>query len=277
MIEELENTVPIKEAREIVSVDEFVSQCLNWHQQFNRDVWGERESYHDEVHIRATLLAGEKLIKAALKGNDPLNILKDLEKWNQDHPGLEIKEEEFMDVFKLAFAGHDLGNVAQGVSEKNGNLKLDFLAHYTAEKAEDRSQKIVKRILNASGIDQNKKERFLPLVLHLINETKYNFDGQDLFAVFSRVVDQMGSTLFSVRGIKSDVVGLAQEMIVENPLVKITPNFSLNFFELRFKQLVKDEKTRESIKEIWGGKPPDKFEANKSLVKAADWLRENGT
>lgn len=261
------------EVKEISPTEKIVGQCQKWHWEFNEQFWSGKDSFHNAEHIQATILAAEKLIEAALAGNDPLGIMKDLEKWNKQHPGSEIKKKELLDVVKLAFAFHDLGNIAQETStQPDGKIELDFLDKYQAKGAEERSQKIAEAVIMASDIPPEQKKRFLPFVLHLISETTYMPRKEAPFGIFVRVVDQIGNDLFSKN--ERRVNGLLEEMYAENPDAEFLPYFFFNFARERFEQLVPDDDTRDSILKIWDKKlPEEKRNLGKKPIKVRKWLQ----
>lgn len=261
------------EVKDILRTDEITRECLGWHNEFDQKIWKNEASFHNAEHIRATIIAAEILVEKALTGNDPLKIMDDLEKWNREHPSKQIEREELSKVVRLAFASHDLGNIAQEATEQDGKVSLIFLPQYMAKGGEDRSQKIAKTVMENSKIPEEQKRKWLPLVQHLINETKFMLEGKVSFGVFTRVVDQIGNNLFNTN--EKMVIGLLKEMLVENPQAEFTPYSFFNFAKGRFGQLVPNENTRASILEIWGKKlPEDKKELSQKPVKVEDWLKE---
>lgn len=206
---------------------------------------------------------------SAEENNDPLGIKGDLEKWNNEHPNLKIKDNEFSFVVRMAFAAHDLGNIASGFDE-NGNIV--FLDKYQAKDAEERSKEIAKFLISQSSLDDDQKRRFLPLITHLIDQTKYFFDegGKDkLFARFVRVVDQIGGNLFSkdYPNDQQDLsLGVLYETIYEKGESTFTPNVLFNFVVNRFPELVEDENLRNNILRIFGKSLPNKIEYNENQI-----------
>jgi len=215
---------------------------------------------------------GEKLIKAALNGNDPLGIMADLTKWNEQHPDGQIKQEELLTVIKLAFACHDLGNIAEkALIGPNNETRLVFLSQYKADGAEDRSQEITEIVIKASPMPEEQKARFLPLIQHLINETKFMPEKEAPFGIFSRVVDQIGNDLFNTN--EERIVGLLEEMGAENPYAEFLPYFFFNFARERFGQLVPNDNERASILGIWGKElPEEKIGLSQEPIKVTEWL-----
>jgi len=209
-----------------------------------------------------------------LKGNDndPLEIIKDLEAWNQDHPEAKISREELPFVVSDTFAVHDTGNIASRTKEVEGKLSLDYFKDgYRAKNAEARSQQIAEEVIKASGLPRDQKDRFLLLVNHLIGETKYLFDKKTQFRVFMRVVDQIGNDLFSSN--ENRVTGLLMEMANEDPEAEFVPDLVFNFSRRRFAQLVPDEGARKAILAIWGKEMPDEIpNLQKEKVRVKDWL-----
>ena len=247
---------------------------LEWYQEFDEQNWQKEYSLHNPDHIRADFESADLLIQAALKGNDsdPLGIIKDLEAWNKDRPEAKISREELPLVVRIAFAAHDLGNIASQAKEVDGKLSLDYFKDgYKAKNAEARSQQIAEQVIKASELIQDQKDRFQPLVNHLVNETKYDFGEKTQFQVFMRVVDQIGNDLFSSN--ENRVIGLLMEMANENPEAVFVPDAFFNFSLRRFGELVPSEKTREAVLAIWGKDLPDEIPGlEKGKVRVEDWL-----
>lgn len=260
--------------KEISPSNEVVSQSLAWHDEFNRKSWQGKDSFHDREHVRATLTAAGRLIEAAQAGNDPLGILDDLRRWNEQHPETQISQDELPEVIKITFALHDTGNIAERVIKRNGkSLESVFYEHYKADNAESRSQEIAEKVIGASRLTEDQKRKFLSLVKHLINETKFALSGDVPFGVFARVVDQVGNAIFNEN--EKMVIGFLEEMRTEDPCAEFPPAFFFNFARRRFEQLVPEEKTRFSVLEIWGKElPEEKKGLEEELVTIADWLEE---
>lgn len=250
-------------------IKEFVNKCLEYHEKFDIE-WRKkgRVSYHNENHVNATLDAAQKLVDAALKdNNDPLGILNDLQIWNDNHRDAVVGQDDFIYVVRMAFAAHDLGNIAY---VENG--KIIYLDKYQADGAEDRSKQIAERLISQSKLTDDQKRRFLPLITHLIDQTKYFFDegGKDkLFARFVRVVDQIGGNLFSkdYPNDQQDLsLGVLYETIYEKGESTFTPNVLFNFVVNRFPELVEDENLRNNILRIFGKSLPNKIEYNENQI-----------
>lgn len=239
-------------------IESIRSKCLEYHQEFDKE-WREkgRISYHNENHIMATLKAASFLVDAAFnRSDDPLNLKEDLEKWNQEHPSEQITENEFDYVVQIAFACHDLGNIARLDEEK-----ISYLEKYTSDNAEERSKQIAEKIIQQSSLSDDQKRRFLSLIKHLIAQTTFQPKEQDLnqpFSIFTRVVDQIGGNLFNTQ--EDRVYGLIQEFVYEKETFSFIPANFFNFVRLRFPQLVNDEGKRNKILEILGKNLPVEIE-----------------
>jgi len=231
-------------------VKEIIQLSLNFHKEFDRR-WKEDKrhfaSYHNENHIQATIDAATQLINKAFNEEmDPLDLRKHLQNWNQANPNAQITKSEFLEVVCLAFSMHDLGNIACGVKvDEKGDLQLDYLDGYTAKGAEERSVKIAEEIVNNSDLDEEKKNRYLLLIKHLIEQTTFQPTDEDKnkpFANFVRVVDQIGGNLFNSQRTEEIVAGLIEEGIFEKGEFKFNPHRFFNFVNLRLPELVGEEK-----------------------------------
>jgi len=254
---------------EKTNYQEIIVQCLGWHDEFDQR-WG-KDSFHNRHHIEATMKAASTLVAKAMEGNDPLGILQDLKDWNDKNPSSQVTNDELPTVVSLAFALHDLGNIASGL--KNG--KITFLDKYQANGAEERSQEIAEEVINNSKLSSNQKQRWLPLIKHLIGQTTYQPQGQEPFGLFARVADQIGNGVLNIK--RDEMVdGLLNEMVGENPDATFKPYFFYNFVHERFPQLVPDEATREKILGIWQKNlPPKKENLPSKEIKIRNWLENN--
>lgn len=239
--EEIKNLV-----KDLYVLGKIINEALSYHREFDNN--RQQPSFHNENHIKAVLEALEKLIIAAKNGNDPLRIKEDLERWNKENnidPPITL--EEFWFIALIAFACHDLGNIA---TLENGKLK--FLYQYTSKDAEERSKLIAKYLLNQMGLEEEIQKIWLPLIEYLIDQTKFQPDDPSKpFAIFVRVVDQIGGNLFNEDRIKS-ILGLIYEIANEEGRnKKFNPHYFYNFPHLRFPELVPDERTRKAILNIW--------------------------
>jgi len=215
---------------------------------------------------------------------DPLNLRKDLQNWNQANPNAQITKIEFLEVVRLAFSMHDLGNIACGVKVDGGDLQLDYLDGYRAEGAEERSIQIAREIIEKSGLDEEKKRRYLPLIEYLINQTVFKpqkpsqEDKNKPFYIFVQVVDQIGGNLFNTQSRKESVFGLVEEQVFEQDKegkkFSFNPYRFFNFVNLRLPELVGEEKV-DMIFESFEKKPPPIIEVeNKQItIKPEDFKR----
>ena len=251
----------------IYQVQECERVALGLHQKFDEGRAEKGESFHNQYHIKAVVEAATSLVKAAIEGKDPLQLNRQLDLWNKDNSDHQINRlEEFLEVIQYAFLWHDLGNICQDVEVDNGQVKPIYHENnnYQAKDAEERSKEIAKKLASVFINDENKRTRFLPLILHLIEQTKFSSQPTELFNKFIQVVDQIGNVVFINPNMRlKQVCGLLNEMKKENPQFTYVPDIFFNFFYKRFPELVPDGPTREEIMKIWqsnSGTIPDKIE-----------------
>jgi hypothetical protein len=192
--------------------------------------------------------------KAFNEKMDPLGLKEDLQRWNQENPNAQINKSKFLlEAFCLAFSMHDLGNIACGLKvDEKGVLQPDYLDGYRAEGAEERSIQIAREIIKKSGLDEDKKRRYLPLIEYLINQTVFKpqkpsqEDKNKPFYIFVQVVDQIGGNLFNTQSREESVIGLVNESVFEKykkgETFVFNPYRSFNFVNLRLPELVGDER-----------------------------------
>jgi hypothetical protein len=259
---------------------ELIKNCLSIHAEFDRR-WKEEKghlaSYHNENHIQATIKAATQLINKAFNGEiDPLDLRGDLQRWNQANPNAQITKSGFLEAVCLAFSMHDLGNIACGVKfDEKGNLQLDYLDGYRAQGAEERSIQIAREIIGKSGLDEEKKRRYLPLIEYLINQTVFKpqkpsqEDKNKPFYIFVQVVDQIGGNLFNTQSREESVFGLIEENVFEKykkgETFIFNPYRFLNFVNLRLPDLVGDEKA-DMIFQAFGKEKPSMIDAKDEQI-----------
>ena len=254
-----------------MSVEQTLILAKSWYEQFRTNIWLQQHSFHNWYHIEADTQATNKLLTAAIDGNDPLKIINDLVRWNQTHSDQQIEKRELLRVFEIALVLHDLGNILTTVIKlENDTYQPVFLTKYMAKDSEARSVQIAKILLeNSSSIEV--KTRYLPLILYLIEQTSFVFFEGSIFGLLVRLVDQVGTGLFDQN--KTRLIGLLKEIVVENPQASFVPYDFFNFNKLRFGELVPDKNIRESLLKIWGKKLPSEKNKSKMPVKINDWLK----
>lgn len=261
----------IVEPKEVSNSQEIFNESCRLHERFDAEVWKKddpnRESFHNKDHLIAVREAAFTLMNGIEK-DDPLDIKGDLKKWNDEH-GTSITLLEFKEIVEEFVAIHDSGNIAGAVRIAKGKIEADFLPGYTAKDAEDRSRHHADVILPAMVKDETKLKSHLPLVKHLIWQTRYMVDQADQhqpFATFARVVDQIGNDLHRYgedenKKVKklAAVEGLKNEWVWENSDRIESPHFMINFIDTRFPQLVPDDPTnrRQRILQLWKRQMPE--------------------
>lgn len=269
------------------------------HNQFNEEVWNagkpERASFHNAEHIRAVAQGSDKLIDAAQFGNDPLNLQKDLDRWNEAHPDAVVSNlQELKKVFRIAYSAHDFGNTSESVKNVDGRLEPQYLDKYTAKDAENRTIAMLPTILEAeSDLTDDERTRFLPLVTDIVERTRFGYPttdqlGEEPFAKAVRVMDQIGNDLLTTN--QRVVEGLLEEIVSERPDATFNPTLFYNFARKRLPQLLfpesfklgqpQPEVTAEqselmaSICRIWGkdGLPPVVSGVEDREISVRDYL-----
>lgn len=226
----------------LTSAENFFEKAASWHDEFDR-IRKIETSFHNREHLKAVRLAAERLIDEK-EIRDPLNLKSDLKRWNELHPGQELTEDEFKEAVIIFVGLHDTGNI---IEKLDPNLVPLYNDKYKASDAEERSKEIARKVLEDS--------KYLPLVEHLIDQTKYKLEYKDEdrnvpFAIFVAVVDQIGNDLLSDN--PDRLAGLINEIKNEDPDRLIDPYDFYNFTRVRFPALAPDEAKRQEILGIWG-------------------------
>ena len=244
---------------------------------------GHRYSFHNRSHIEAVENAFFTYLSNFSQENDPLAIYEDLKKWNESHKEIEpINLYEFKEILRWAIRYHDTGNIAKEVEITEGQLTFKYLTDengkvkYTAADAEERSKKILEIAIRYTDMDDNKKQRYIALAQHLIEQTKFSLTPENQntpFARSMRFFDQIGNGLFNEN--QEMIIGLLEEMINEKPDAEINPYYFLNFTRLRPKELGIDEEQLNGILQILQRKlPPENSHYQNEKVKAKDFLNQ---
>jgi len=194
--------------------EQIVTDMTRSHHEFQRK-WG-KPAYHDDTHISATLLSTDKMVEGMKAGVDIFNTQQDLERWNAQNPDNQIKSlGEFAEVLHLTFAMHDIGNIAKPreqftpptvqdvaaarvaietlANTNDTSLPYDYLDKYDSKGAEDRAVQIMRSVL----ADHPNREKYSPLIRHLILASKMDADETAPFVALVHVIDQIGANVLA--------------------------------------------------------------------------------
>jgi hypothetical protein len=290
--EQVEAQITVKEAdngSEKLSKEKLLELTLQWHEEFDRDVWhkGERRpSFHNRMHVEAVERSRIIYFEKFDENDDPLRVQEDLEKWNEQHPEAQFSLEEFKEGTRLFVATHDLGNIMRKLTKKQCILEPDFLPAYTAGKddadedgsdkdAEARGHEIVEFMIRNSDIKG--KNKTIVLLKHLFQMSKYrpevtDEDREQPFFTFVQTIDQVGNDLYSEN--EDRVIGLAKEMLSEDSDAEINPYKFFNFSKERLEQLVPDSDEREKLLAMWTTLPQERPDFPNNEMKIADFLKD---
>jgi len=233
-------------------IHEYTTACLQLHQEFKRQRWSDKPSFHDEFHVEAAILAGHYLSEYCLSSDDDfMGLRADLARWNEQ-TGSNLQAEELPLIFALVFAGHDLGNIAKRVEYRGGKLEVEFLPGYVAKDAEDRSAAFMDETIKLSRVPEDKRKEYLKLAKYLTRQTCYMYDdddpeGKKPFARFMRVCDQICNVYFDRND--SFLLGLMAEDLATGKNHRDTTNVGLclNFNHLRGPYFFKEASERRRV------------------------------
>lgn len=169
-----------------------------WHDEFDKK-WGEI-SFHNAEHIRATREAAERYLNKMTSENDPIGVLAGLEKWNSKQSSEhKVSLEKFTEAVVWAVECHDLGNIMTGVRiDGNSTMPIYHADNkYKAKGAEARSMAIAENMIQASDMNEEKRNKISPLVQHLIKGTIFVADAEDELHSYMEIMDQIGNDMFS--------------------------------------------------------------------------------
>lgn len=261
MVDESSEFSPKKDK---IPVSEVIEKALDLHDDAEKS-WhekGHEYSYHNAEHIEAVWEATEKYLDAMMldeedkEGLDPLRLREGLKAFNERNPKNQISEKDLREVMKLAVFGHDLGNIMKDINVEGGEITTT--PHdkvFVAKGAEKRSVAITSKLIDASDLDESKKEAYKLFVDHAIMGTVYSPEpDEDPIENFMEIMDQLGNDMFNDQPHKEE--GLMEEFYQDNPNMERDEYSMFNFFKGRFEVLVPDRAVRLTLLKIWGKSPP---------------------
>ena len=238
------------------------------HERFEREVWTRlpeaavpgvprTPSYHNGRHVEAVCDGIEAVFAAFEAGADPFGLGREARRWAEATGEPEPGTESLRTAFGVAFACHDLGNIAASarVSVGAGGLGLeharlyDSSSLYTTPAVEIRSASIAHELLLDRGGACARVPALARLVEHLVLQTVFHFEKVTDDAPFwtpMQVVDMIGSYFFLSASRLDAIAGLIAEMRVQRPgSISILP--FLTSLEERFEGLVADPGARREV------------------------------
>lgn len=198
-----------------------VRLCKRAHRFFDNIIWRsvilnntdnlnipKAPSFHNDKHIEATIKAADILLQKAIsaerdsatnkpkdKNNDPFDLIGHLKQYNEAN-NTNIEEEEMASCIKIAFAGHDLGDIGQ-INPETGKFEYFENGYHPGAESEKRSAEILEQRLTALGLKKESRD----FIIYLIKETTYDPkkppDPEVPFARFMRFVDFVGNGFFN--------------------------------------------------------------------------------
>jgi len=238
------------------------------HERFEKEVWAclpeaavpgvtPNPSYHNEHHVAAVCDGIEAVFLALEAGSDPLGIDRGARLWADSTGGPEPGREALRTAFGVAFACHDLGNIAASarVSLDGNGLGLeharlyDSSSLYSTPAVEIRSAAIAHALLLSKGGPCGRTPALTRLVEHLVLQTVFHFEKVFDAAPFwlpIQVVDMIGSYFFLSTTRFEAIAGLFAEMRVQRAgSIPVQP--FLSSLEERFEKLVTDPGARREV------------------------------
>jgi hypothetical protein len=244
------------------------------HERFEREVWSRlpeaavpgvvpTPSYHNDRHISAVCDGIEAVLGAFEAGSDPFGLAADARRWAAETGEPEPDGGALRAALGIAFACHDLGNIAAStrISLGDGRLGLeharyyDSSALYSGPAVELRSADIACALLRERGGDCGRVPALARLVEHLVLQTVFHYEKVSDDAPFwlpMQVVDMIGSYFFLPASRLEAIAGLFAEMRVQRPgSIPVLP--FLTSLEERFERLVTDPGARREVLRVFEG------------------------
>ena len=254
----------------LLTEEEAIELLFSWYDEFERR-WG-KESFHNRGHVVSVRDAFLTYIVNSSEENDPLSIRADLQKWNALVGG--ERHVSINDLVRAAkwLVSHDIGNGLESVELVDGGLKPVYFDEegkfrFKAKDAEERSADIFETVMTHTDIDGNDKAKLIPLVRHLIDQSRFGFspgDKQKPFATSMRFIDQIASGLFNNDDVR--LLGLAREFMAENPERRHDLDFFYNFPLRRAPELIPDRNVLMQVYDVLGKNPPEEKQTEDKTV-----------
>jgi len=249
-------------------VREVRSLAVAGHERFDREVWASlpeatipgvspTPSYHNERHVAAVCDGVEAVFEAMAAGSDPFGIARDARRWAESTGEPEPGFEALRTAFGVAFACHDLGNIAAStrITLDGNGLGLEYArfydssALYASPAVEIRSAAIAHALLVSKGGACGRVPALARLVEHLVLQTVFHYEKVSDDAPFwfpMQVIDMIGSYFFLSASRLEAIAGLFAEMRVQRPgSIPVLP--FLTSLEERFEKLVADPGARKGV------------------------------
>ena len=246
------------------------------HERFEKEVWrrlpeaavpgvSPTPSYHNARHVAAVCDCAEAVFDALETGADPFGLARDARRWADADGGVVPPPGSLRTAFGLAFACHDLGNIAASdrLERSDGGLGLeharayDSSSLYATPAVELRSAAIAHALLASEGGECGRIPALSRLVEHLVLQTVFHFEKDSDDAPFwfpMQVVDMIGSYFFLEGSRLEAVAGLFAEMRVQKPgAIPVRP--FLSSLGERFGRLVPDPGARSEVLAIFERNP----------------------
>lgn len=253
-------------------VREVRALAVSGHERFEREVWARlpeaaipgvspNPSYHNERHVTAVCDCIEAVFEVLADGSDPFGLIREARRWAESTGETEPDARTLGTAFGVAFACHDLGNIAASahVSLDGDGLGLeharlyDSSALYPTPAVEIRSAAIAHALLLSKGGACGRTPALARLVEHLVLQTVFHFEKVSDAAPFwlpMQVVDMIGSYFFLPVTRFEAIAGLFAEMRVQRPgSIPVLP--FLSSLEERFEKLLADPGVRRAVLETF--------------------------
>lgn len=259
----------IIETKNTEAVEEKIfQQATAWHEQFNKEKWQGKESFHNAEHVGDVDNASELAIDEAMKLltiqdpspeqiaiHDPLGFVSSVLELMESN-NITIDKKRAVELarkgVKIGTSAHDLGNIMKGTKEESGKRVPDWQDTYVSKDAEDRSKQIAKDLMQQFELQKELEGDELRLVEIIVDEfieqTRYKVTVSDQdrakpLSMFTTVVDQIGN--------RQKAGALVEELVVEFPQRLENPGFFFNFALKRFDALLPDKNKQQRVWQIW--------------------------
>lgn len=297
-IEQFPSLVPlVKHTDPLIQLEMALKhQTLSQHINFDKKIWKNPHSFHNERHIMATYFGIESIFgNAGTPENHPdflpdyLNPYVQLELYNRsvmqshlylNHPEtLTIRPEELESLMKITFLMHDTGNTQK--KDGNGFANLNT---YQGAGAENRSYENAEFYFSQiDHVSDEDKQRYLMFIKYITDQTIFIYDGKDVhkqnlpFGVLTRFIDVIAQGIINKDILMKQVTGLIHEQSIEeadDPV--ITPVNTYSFLWKYAQELVPEENYKDIIAKLLGTplqEMPQFKSRLKKKMRRSEWVR----
>ena len=182
-------------------------------------------TYHNWYHVQSVLDCWKDIAANYRNGVDIFNIQQHIKEYKEqlgdeytlhkDQWDAFFSGNDWITAMNVAFAGHDLGNITEDATFKEGGT-VTHSSVYLQEGAEQRSITLTEQLIEKHFRDYQNRDQMKRFVADMITHTIYNPQDEQpevipAFWTLVQTVDQVGSTYYNSQNYALVIAGLLNE------------------------------------------------------------------